>query len=433
MKKLSLVLACMLAATTLVTGCGTPANTESKGEDPAASAASEETSSAAEGGTASGETITLLSWNNEDLMKPYLEGFEAETGIKVDLQFVPPVQQYVDKFMVLASSKQVTDMFYTAAENKQEIIEKGLAEDLAKLPVFERINENTAATYGADGKIYAYAPDAWVGGVFYNVDLFTQAGITEKPKTWADFVAAMQKTKDLGIEPFAAGAEQVHEMAQSLYMSMTISQNPQADSQINEGKTTFVDQYTKPFSTWYKDVYETGLYSQISLGLNADQALDMFITGQSAMYHGGPWNIPTISEKNPDLKFDMFAIPDPDGNAVLNGAVSPGLSISSSTEKKDAAWKFLEYMSTDENIKNWQKTTGNVLIVDGIDYEMDTIINQFKEDAVKGNFYLPQIVWNNSAGIYKEMLAGIQDAMTGTDTIENVPVRMDAKMAELSK
>lgn len=432
MKKLSLLLACMLAATTLVTGCGTPANTESKGEDPAPTT-SEEVASEGEAEGKSDETITLLSWNNEQLMKPYLDGFEAETGIKIDLQFVPPVQQYVDKFMVLASSKQVTDMFYTAAENKQEIIEKGLAEDLSALPIFERINENKAATYGADGKIYAYAPEAWVGGIFYNMDLFEQAGIAGKPKTWSEYIDAMKKLKEIGVEPLVSGAEQVHEQAMTLYNSEVISQNPQADYEINEGKTTFADQYTKPFATWYKDMYETGLYSQISLGLNADQALDMFTTGQSAMYAGGPWNIPTINEKNPDLKYDMFGIPDEAGNVVLNGAVSPGLSISSSTDKKDAAWKFLEYMSTDENIKKWQKTTGNVLIVDGIDYEMDTIINQFKEDAIKGNFYLSQIAWNNSAGIYKELLAGVQDVMTGTDTIENVPARMDAKMAELSK
>lgn len=72
-----------------------------------------------------------------------------------------------------------------------------------------------------------------------------------------------------------------------------------------------------------------------------------------------------------------------------------------------------------------------MLIVDGLDYELDTVINQFKDDGVKGNFYLPQLVWKNSAAIYKELLTGIQDAMTGADKIENVPVRMDKKMAEL--
>ena len=71
--------------------------------------------------------------------------------------------------------------------------------------------------------------------------------------------------------------------------------------------------------------------------------------------------------------------------------------------------------------------------IHSVDYEMGTVFEAFKEDAVKGNFYLPQIVWKNSSGIYKEFLTGIQDVLTGADTVENIPVRLDEKQAELSR
>lgn len=109
------------------------------------------------------------------------------------------------------------------------------------------------------------------------------------------------------------------------------------------------------------------------------------------------------------------------------------MSISSSSEHKEACRKFLEFMAKDENILKWQKISNNAIIVEGIDYSMDSVFDKFKEDAISGNFYLCQIAWNNSAGIYKELLAGIQDTITGADTIENIPLRLDEKQTELSR
>lgn len=439
MKKSAVLLMGIIAMAGVLSGCGNSAGNAATETNAAENAASESTEGTEETEAikeASGEnvTISLLSWNNEELMGPYIEAFEKENpGIEVDLQFVPPVQQYVDKFMVLAASNQMTDMFYTAAENKEEVIEKGLAEDLSDMPIFDRINENTSATYGDSGKIYAYSPDAWVGGIFYNKDLFEKAGIKSEPKTWDEFLTCMEKLKAIGVEPYLDSAENVHNLPQDLYQSMIISKDPKNDDKINKGETTFKDQYTEAFSIWYNECVKPGLYNQISLGLNADQVVDMFVTGEVAMIHGGPWNIATFVEKNPEMKFDIFPLADKQGNCVLSGALNVGLSISAASPNKEACKKFIDFMAKDENILNWQKTTGNVIVVEGIDYELDTVINKFKEEAVDGNFYLPQIAWKNSAGIYKELLTGIQDSITGADTIENIPIRLDTKMKELSE
>lgn len=427
MKKIALVLSLILTMN-LLSGCG---NLE-KSTDSGDANTNENTLDSESKNEVT--TISLLSWYNEQYMNSFIERFEAENpDIKIDLQFVPPVQQYVDKFMVLAAATEMTDMFFTAAENKQEIIERDLAVDISDLSVFERISPKASSTYGKDGSIYAYSPDAWVGGMFYNKDIFQEAGITDEPKTWDEFVEIVKKVKDLGYEPYVDSADAVHNIAQDLYQSSIISQDAEVDIKINKGEVTFSDFYTEPLKTWYDDLYATGLHSQLSLGLNADQAIDMFATGQTAMIHGGPWNIGTFKEKNPDLNFGIFGIPDNAGNKVLSGALNVGLSISSQSQNQEACRKFLEFMSSDENILAWQKATGNVIIVEGFDYEVGTVIDGFKSDAVKGNFYLPQIVWENSAGIYKEFLLGIQDVMTGADTIENVPMRLDQKMQELQQ
>ena len=235
------------------------------------------------------------------------------------------------------------------------------------------------------------------------------------------------------MEPYLDDADNVHNLAQDLYQCSVISQEPDADVQINEGKATFQEKYTEPLKLWYNDMIASGLYSQMALGLNSDQVIDMFANGEVAMMHGGPWNIAMIEQKNPELNYDIFGLSDNSGNRVLPGAVNVGLSVSTTSEHKDACRAFIEYMARDENIVKWQKVTNNAIIVEGIDYTMGTVFEKFKGDAVFGSFYLPQIVWNNSSGIYKEFLSGIQDTITGADTIENIPVRLDEKQAELSQ
>lgn len=427
MKKGMLLLAGVLACSMLFTGCGDSTQAADAGDG-------QKTEKSAEKKKSGKETISLLSWYSEEQLGDFIDAFEEENpDIEVDLQYVPPVQQYVDKFSVLVASGQMTDMFYTAAENKEDVITKKLADDISDMEVFKRIDKKAAATYGSGDEIYAYSPDAWIGGIFYNKELFEEAGIKGEPKTWDEFLECCKKLKDLGVEPYVDDADNVHNLAGDLYLSSVISQTPDADVQINEGKGTYKEYYTEPFITWYEDLVESGLYSQVSLGLNADQAAEMFATGQAAMIHGGPWTVSTIEDKNPDIQYDIFGLPDKKGNCVLPGAVNVGMSISSSSEHKEACRKFLAFMSEDENILKWQKISNNAIIVEGIDYSMDTVFDKFKDDAISGNFYLGQIVWNNSAGIYKELLAGIQDTITGADTIENIPVRLDEKQAELSK
>jgi len=444
MKRIVVLLAGLLMVISVLTGCTSSTDVTKEEETKTEETATKETiadtsvnnteESKYNTGSKDNVTISLLSWYSEEQLGEFISSFEEENqGITIDLQYVPPVQQYVDKFSVLVASGHMTDMFYTAAENKQDIIEKELAEDISDMEVFSRIDENTSATYGNDGKIYAYSPDAWIGGIFYNKALFEEAGIEKEPETWDEFIECCQKLKEIGVEPYLDPADGVHNLAQDLYQCMVVSQTPDADVQINKGNSTFVEKYSEPLAIWYNEMVDNGLYSQVSLGLNSDQLVDMFVNGEVAMIHGGPWNVSTIEEKNPDLTYDIFGLSDKDGNSVLAGAVNVGLSISAASENKEACRLFIEFMSRDENIKKWQKITNNAIIVESIDYTMDTVFEKFKEDAVEGNFYLPQIVWMNSAGIYKEFLTGIQDTITGADTIENIPVRLDEKQAELSQ
>lgn len=436
-KIVSVIMTAILGAS-LLAGCQSASSETSSGQATASEEASADTvqtetaQEAAQADSGSGEevTLTFLSWYNEETMGGFIEAFEAENpNIKIDLQYVPPVTEYVEKFLILSASEEMTDLFFTCAENKKEVVDRQLALDLSDMEIFDRIDERTAATYGADGEVYAFAPLAWTGAIFYNVDLFEEYGIDGPPATWDEFVEICQVFRDNGIEPYANSQGNERDLCQSLYQSMVISQNPNADQEINEGTATFEQYYTEPLQIWYDDMVASGLYSNLSMGLAAEQLQSMFASGQVAMISAGPWDLATYRELG--VNFDTFPLADKEGNVILGGAVDPGFSVSSTSEHQEEALKFIEFMTREENLLTYHDLTGRAIVVDGIDYEMDPLYDKYIEQTVDGDFYLAQIEWENSAAIMEEFNTAIQDVLTGADTIDNVPKRLDAKNAEL--
>lgn len=74
-----------------------------------------------------------------------------------------------------------------------------------------------------DGKIYGIPFDVGMVGFWYNKDLFTKAGITAAPATWAELLTVVGKIKVAGITPIAlAGKEKWPAHFYWAYLAMRI-------------------------------------------------------------------------------------------------------------------------------------------------------------------------------------------------------------------
>mgnify|MGYP001018878914 FL=1 len=206
MKKSSKFFAAALAAVLAfsVTGCaGADSSGEASSAAPSAAApetSAESTAPVTEGDAPSG-TLTFLSWQNETVMQPLLNGFkEKYPDVSVDLIYAPPVQDYVEKFQIMYSTGDLPDVFVTAAENKGEVLDNDIAMDISYLPAFEKMSDKNKETYTKDGKIYAFAPDAWIAGIFYNKKILEDNGIAV-PTNREEYLASMAALKANGIQP----------------------------------------------------------------------------------------------------------------------------------------------------------------------------------------------------------------------------------------
>ena len=71
----------------------------------------------------------------------------------------------------------------------------------------DTMNEGAMSVWQVDGVQYGIPYTFGLVGFWYNKDLFEQAGITEPPTTWDEFLADVQTLKDAGITPIALAGQ----------------------------------------------------------------------------------------------------------------------------------------------------------------------------------------------------------------------------------
>ena len=122
--------------------------------------------------------------SNQELVGPALEGGE-QIDILDNFSYSTSTDRYLD----------ITDMMQSPALGQEDMtVEESL------LPVLNQANAQGQEAAGlATDKYYGVQIAPWVVGFFYNKDLFAQAGVTDTPTTWTEFMEVCEKLKAQGI------------------------------------------------------------------------------------------------------------------------------------------------------------------------------------------------------------------------------------------
>ena len=192
-------------------------------------------------------------------------------------------------------------------------------------------------------------------GLYYNKDMFDAAGISAPPKTLSEFDAdAIKLTKSngdsydqLGFMPNYHG----YETTTTHYAAMW---NPTYFD--DSGKSTVnTDPAFKESFEWQKQLVDKlGGYDKLEKYRTTfgDEfgAKNPFQTGQVAMALDGEWRAGFVDDANVDFNYAVAPFPVPDdqadtyGKGYLSGTI---IGIASTSEKQNAAWEFVKYLTTD--------------------------------------------------------------------------------------
>lgn len=375
--------------------------------------------------------LTILSWIDQKSFAPVLEKFQEKyPDMEIDFQNVPNEgSQYQQKLNLLAISDELPDVYWIKGPITN-FAKNGYMKDITEMDIVRALPETYTLDYSYDGKVYAYAPDTWVGGMFYNKDIYAEYGF-EPPKDWAEFLEQAEVFMADGIKPMAMFGTEFADMIFWIHNTEDIAKDPTLDDKINTGEMKFSEVYGNAMETWYNDCVQSGIVNQDMIGITDDQRFEEFATGKAAATLSGAWAIDDMLKYNPELNLGIVPFVGTEGNTYAMGAVNVGIAINSNAKHSENAELFLEFMGSEEGLEIYQNVTGNFLGVEDVDYEVDPIMEPMKEYAENGNFQIGTSKWTYSDALDAMIQKGTQEIVMGTKTVDEVLEDMDEKMEDL--
>jgi lactose/L-arabinose transport system substrate-binding protein len=197
-KSMSLMLVSLMAATTILTACGSGSSggttAGNGGESPAVGSEAVAPDKNMEA------QITVGGWEYiEKSLNSVLPEFNKEyPNIKVEFKVAPPADHYKKLTLDLSSGQGAADVVAIEIQNLAQYMELGALEDLTSDVEThkDKINKYKIDSATLDGKIYAMAIDSGPVGVYYRRDVFEKAGLPSDP----DSVAKQLATWDSYLE-----------------------------------------------------------------------------------------------------------------------------------------------------------------------------------------------------------------------------------------
>lgn len=218
-------------------------------------------------------------------------------------------------------------------------------------------------------KLYFLPVYAGNYAIFYNKDMFKEAGIGHFPRNWDELRAALKKLTKPGQWGIAMDGADVEIMADSIVW--LIAQNggrvglPPELGRVPEREVTIEDiginnpEAVEAIEFLMKLIKVDKVVPSYA---SATQSIarQMFIAGKVAMKVDGPWAIHIFAPA--EFEWGIAKMPEgPAGKGTLIWTGSDAYAMSTTCEPKDLGWEFIKFMTAnEETITHWAKTSPNV-------------------------------------------------------------------------
>lgn len=360
MKKrlLSLVLAVSMVAT-MITGCGTDGGSAGKKSDDG--------------------TVTLKVFSNlpdrkngQGLVEQTVidEYMKENKNVKIEVEALDE-EAYKTKFKAYAM------------EGMPDVVtiwgQPSFLDEVLDAGVLAELNEDDYKDYGfisgsldgfkKDDKLYGLPRNTDVAGFYYNKKMFDDNGWSV-PTTYDELLELAKKINDKGIIPLAMDGGDGWPMA--VFLSDILFKLTGEDyagivsDAVKSGD--FSDDSMKKATELLKEAADANLFQNGYDSQDYGTAMNLFTNGQAAMFYMGSWEASmALNEDIPkDIRENIrvFTMPVIDGGkgtatdiAAWNGG---GYAVSESSEVKEEAIKFLNYLYQPDKLSKygWENGVG---------------------------------------------------------------------------
>ncbi|MYV41017.1 extracellular solute-binding protein [Streptomyces sp. SID1328] len=329
------------------------------------------------GDGAGGSSKTLTYWASnqgasvavdKQVLQPELDKFEQQTGIKVKVEVVP-WSDLLNRILTATTSGQGPDVLnigntWSASLQATGALLPWDAKNFAKIGGRDRFVDPALGSTGAEGKDPAAVPlYSMAYALYYNKQIFADAGIDGPPATWDELVADGAKIRAKGKSVLGAEGSNLSENVHHVFV---FAKQHDAGFFSADGKPDFTNPKVVDAVKQYVDLMAKD--KAIPVG-NAEyaqnQSVSDFAKGKQAMLL---WQSAAANLKSQGMKDDAYGVaPVP----VQKGTPGPGAQVNSmaaginiavfkDSHNLDGATEFVKFMTSDAEQKILNKAYSSI-------------------------------------------------------------------------
>ncbi len=386
--------ACMIGATLLtaaLTGCSGGTTTDA----PASSA--DQTTAASEASTTaanSGDKVSIELFHekpeNVELYNTLVNKFMDENpDIQINITLAEATTTTLISRVAAGNIPQLVSVFPWTASYK-DMFREGLFMDLTDQEFMKRVTPSVLKQCEVNGKQYSLPLTTNTFGLYYNVDIFEELGLTV-PKTMDEMWDVCDKLVEAGIQPFSFPDKKAVRISQQfdrmLIGCVDHDFYSKCDELVKGNYKIKDDPNIRKYAETILKLREYG--NPDSLGYDDEPAYEEFTSGKSAMYLDGSWAVTTFETMNPDLNFTCTAVPAITTDDFWTaGTVDTAYAISAdcTPEEKDACLRFLNFLVREDIAQEFSDGDKNPTLIQGVEYNVPQLkeINDFIDEGQFG-------------------------------------------------
>lgn len=302
--------------------------------------------------------LNFYTWvDEESYMREMVSAYEQKNpGIKINITFIPNSEFHQGLEIAINGGEEV-DLF-TSTKPSLAVVntEKGYAMELSDL-----LKDVDTSGYGEwidelkiYGKVYMipYRLSQWV--VYYNKDLFDEAGIPYPAGdwTWEEYTEIARRLTTVRPDGSKVYGSLSYDLSQTWWRVPARTagkENPLKDEDLAAFKKAALWNYNMAYE------YEAQPKYTEFTGTEKYDYNRLFLEGNIAMYFGGDWCLPILNEgiekEYQDIRYDVASLPYWESEESYSLATAAVMQVSSASSHPKEAFDFLTFVCGEEGAK----------------------------------------------------------------------------------
>lgn len=299
--------------------------------------------------------IEFIQWWEPELPQGFLRGvmddFEATNpDIKVTL-VSGPFATTRDQVSVGAASGTLSDVVGLDGSWVNSLYKQGAIASLDDLMDKAGYDRSQISTFvKVDGKSVMIPLVSAVYPIFVNMDIAKASGVDKVPSTRSEFEAAALKMTDASKNQYGWSLPLSLQTANGVQNDVMSWVWASGGNILKDGKPDLSNSAVAGTLDYLQKLQKEGVISPGIFSKSEQDKVEEFASGRVGMIISPFVHANVIRDRNPNLHFEMAAVPAVDGYDGKRGMAyaSWGIGVNENSENKDAAWKLVEFLASPE-------------------------------------------------------------------------------------